>query len=588
MLSRALLVLVVTCSVISCNDPLEEKGTRDPKPFTPDLEEKVTASVSGFVLDESNSPVVFAAVTAGGKKVLTDAYGFFSIPGAQLSKFAAQVDVMAAGFFSGYETFAPTPGSESHVRITLLEKPDAVTIDAAAGGTVTTDGASIQLQPNSVVVAATGGAYSGEVNIHARMLHPDEAGLQPGLPGDARGMDRNGYAKTLKSFSPIVVELSTAGGQPLQLAPGKPATLVMPIAAALANDAPDNIPLWMYNTITGLWEEQGVAEKNGDAYTGIVTHFSFWDGATGVPMITVTARIVNSSNQPLAHVPVRITLAGQPLNAGHGRSGFTDANGVITGAVFSNRDFVLDILTPCATSAYAHTFSAAATDLDLGTLAGNLGQSSVVISGRAEDCTGQGIVNGYVQAYNDGFFHRIPIVNGDFTFSGIMCTNTTVSLVAVNLATYKQNTPQEVTLIAGANNLGTLSVCGVSTMGQITYTYDGTTTTIQEPADTIAAYSLDGFNGTQIITLSGDPNLNQKIAFQLTGNEAVGTNTVTEVFSSAFPSGRGFWPANITVTISEYCPPGGFIAGEFSSNMLDFGDNSVHTFACSFRVRRYR
>jgi hypothetical protein len=287
------------------------------------------------------------------------------------------------------------------------------------------------------------------------------------------------------------------------------------------------------------------------------------------------------------HAPVMITFAGQPVNAGHGSSGFTNANGEVTGAVYANRDFVLDILTPCATSAYAHNFSTTTSDIDLGTLTGNLGQSAVLISGRAENCDGQGITNGYVQTYDGAFFHRIPVVGGDFSFNGIMCTNTTVSLVAVDLSTYKQNTPQELTLTPGSNAVGTLNVCGTSTMGHITYTYDGVTTTIQEPADTIAAFSLDGFEGTQIITLSGEPNTQQQMSFQLSGTRQVGTNTVTEVFSTIFPSGRGYWPANINVTISEYGARGGFISGEFSSTMLDFGDNSVHTFSCSFRIRRY-
>lgn len=586
MSSRILLFLFLVGFVVSCSDPMEDRA-KDPDIVIPDLEEKITASVSGFVTTESGDPVVYAAVAAGDKEVLTDGSGYFKITGASVPEFAGQVSVISPNYFTGYETFTPNTERESFVRITLLEKPEAKTI-AATGGSVTVEGATVQLQANSVVLASTGAAYAGDVKVHVRMLELDEAGLRPGLPGDGRGVDANGHAKVLRSFAPIIIELSTAGGQPLQLASGKLATITLPIASDMIGDAPNTISLWTYNTASGLWEEHGTAQKNGSTYVGTVEHFSFWDGAVGMPMVNLTARVVNSANQPLVHVPVRLTFAGQPVNAGHGSSAFTDANGYVTGVVIANRNYVLDILTPCNTPAYSHNFSAASSDVDLGTLTGNLGQSAVTISGLAKNCDGQNITNGYVQTYDGAFFHRFPVVNGSFSFNGIMCTNTTVSLVAVDLATYKQNTPKEMTLASGTNDAGTLTVCGSSTMGHITYTYDGTTVTIQEPADTLAAYAFDTFTGSQIVTLSGEPNTAQKMAFQLTGEQEIGTNTVTEVFSTVFPSGRGYWPVAINVTITEYDAPGGFISGEFSSNMLDFGDNSVHTFSCSFRVRRYR
>lgn len=587
-MTRVLLFLAFIFTITSCTDPIDNNTTKDPDPITPDLEETVTGSVLGFLVDEAGEPIVFATVTAGNKYATTDNYGYFTISNTSLSKFAAHVKAEGNGYFTAHSTFTPRAGKENFVRITLVEKPEPATLDAAGGGTVQIQGARILLQQNSVVTES-GAAYSGDVKIYARLLHPNETGAQPGLPGDGRGVDKDGHAKMLQSFSPMAIELTSPGGQPLQLADGKPATLTMPIASSRLADAPNDIELWNYNTSTGLWEEAGTAFKDGNNYMAVVEHFSFWDGAIGVSMVNVTAKVVNDANQPLAHVPVRVTLAGYPLNAGYGSFGFTDESGAITGAVYANRDFTLDVLTPCSTIAYTHEFSAASSDVDLGTLTGNMGQGSVVLTGRAENCDGQAISNGYIQTYDGGFFNRIPITNGTFSFSGVMCTNTSVSIVAVDLSNNKQSEPKELNLVTGANDAGTLSVCATSTMGHITYKFDGVEVTIQEPTDTIAAYYFDaGTGGVQIVTLSGEPNTDPKMSLQLAGDPGSGTMTFTDIFTSAFPSGRGYWPVAVNVNITESGAAGGFISGEFSSTMLDFADNSIHTLECSFRVRRYR
>jgi hypothetical protein len=304
--------------------------------------------------------------------------------------------------------------------------------------------------------------------------------------------------------------------------------------------------------------------------------------------VNLSARVLDTGGQPLAHVAVSVTPVGVPKNAGYGRFSYTDADGYVNGPVFANKDMVLDILTPCALSAYEHAFSTTNVDIDLGTLTGNLGQNVVALSGTVENCNGEPVASGYVQTYDNGFYNRIAVVNGAFSFTGLACTNTEISFVAVDLATNAQNDPQSVTLVPGANALGALTSCGTSALGNITYTIDGTTVVIQEPADTIAAYlATPEAIWTQVIVLSGEPNTNQQMSFQFNGGPETGTShTVTEVFTNAFPSGRGYWPVPLTVTIEEYGAKGGFVRGSFSGNMLDFEDNSLHTFSCSFKVRR--
>ena len=569
-----------------------EEQIVQPELKKPDLTVKITSSVAGFVTDEADNPVPFVIVIAGDKQVKTDEFGYFKVTGAAFPKSAGSVKVERSGHFDSYKTFIPQENKEVFVRIKLLSKKEVGTVDAAAGGTVnTTEGGKIVLPANGVVIAGSGVAYTGQVHVNARWINPAEEGtVQSQSPGDNRGTDSEGYLKALRSYGAMAVELRAANGQLLQIASGKTASLTIPVPTALSAQAPATISLWSFNDTTGLWKQEGTATKTGNTYVGTVSHFSFWEGAEGGHLVNVKAKITDASAHPLANVPVSITFAGMPQNAGYSKFGYTDADGNISGAVFANSSLVLDILTTCATSAYSHAFTTAAADVDLGTLTGNLGQSVVTISGSVTNCNSQPVTNGYVQTYDHGFYNRINISNGNFSFTGLACTNTVVNVVAVDNGSYQQNTPQAVTLVPGANNLGALSACGINTMGFITCTVDGVATTLTEPADTLAAYFITAgqTTATQIATLSGKPNEEQKMAFLFDGpSEIAGTHTVSDVFSTVFPGGRAYWHVPIAVDITEYGKIGGFISGSFSSYMLDISNNGVHMVNCSFRVRRY-
>jgi hypothetical protein len=224
-------------------------------------------------------------------------------------------------------------------------------------------------------------------------------------------------------------------------------------------------------------------------------------------------------------------------------------------------------------------------------MTGNMGQNMVVLSGAVTNCSQQPVTDGYIQTYDHGFYNRIPINNGHFTFTGVACTNLGVNVVAIDNAAHQQGQPQTVTLTPGTNDLGALTACGASTIGSISFTIDGLTTTITEPTEAMGGYFLvptpdtAANKWTQIVTVSDHI---QQIAFQFDGGKAIGeTHHLTEVFSPKFSGGRGYWPLPITLNISEYGGIGGFISGSFSNQLIDFDNAGVHTFSCTFRIRRY-
>jgi hypothetical protein len=587
-------ILMIAAAVLlfSCRkDQAHEQYTGDPNPIKPDLTIKVITHVAGFITDENNKPVYRAQVTAGTKQTLTDEYGYFSIRDVSLPQTAGLIKIVKNGYFQGYKTVQPQTGKESFVRLKLLPKTNTGTIDAAGGGSVTlTSGARVVLPANGVVLANGGSPYSGTVNVAAHWIDASDIAMHElSMPGDARGVDKEGNLAFVRSFGVLAVELTGSGGQLLQIATGKNATITIPVPATMNASAPASVPLWSFDEVEGLWKQEGTANKTGNVYTGDVSHFSFWDGAVGLPLVNLTTQIIDAALNPLANVAVGVRYAGQPLNAGFGTFAHTDANGVVTGAVPANTSLTLSVLTPCALESYSHNFTTNSTNIDLGTITGNLGQSLVTITGTATNCSGQPVTDGYIQLYDNGFFNRASIVNGVFSFTGVTCTNQVTNLVAIDNTTHQQSSVQLLNLVPGMNNIGAVSACGTSTVGVINYTIDGVPKTIVEPARTISGYYTPAGSGwTTILDVIPAPGTSE-FNFQFDGGTAIGSlHNLADIFTTAVADGRLTSSLPLTVTITEFGDAGGFISGQFSGTMNEFTSGTPHTINCNFRVRRYQ
>ena len=566
-----------------------EEYTGIPPEVPSDPSIKINTSVAGFIIDENNQPVGGARITAGSGQAFTDEFGYFKISNVLLGKMAGFITITKAGYYKNIRTFEPVVDKETFLRTRLLTKNETGTFPASSGGSATTtDGAKIVFSAGSLISDSTNIPYNGTVHVSAKTIDVNKTSdMQLSAPGDNRGVNTDGNLRALKPAATIVVELTGDNGEKLQLATGKTATLTIPIAASATGATPATIPLWSLNENTGLWKQESTATKNGNAYTGEVSHFSFWEGADPTALVGFRAQVVNTALQPLANVPVRISQAGATYNS---RFGYTDANGMINGSIPANTPLILDIVTPCAIPAYSYNFTTANSNLDLGTLTGNLGQSLVTISGTANNCAGQPVTNGYVQTYDGGFYNRINIVNGSFSFAGIACTNLPVKYIVVDKTTSQQTQPQTFNLVAGANNLGVSTACGTSSVSTLTYIFDGVTHVVTEPADTMAAFSFNNFI-TNIIQMNipGGGSGSPRISFEISGGYSLGSDHFTgDLWFPTFPSGRGRLAAPVAVTLTEYGNTGGFISGSFSAdNVQDFDNaSSVHTISVTFRVRR--
>jgi len=241
------------------------------------------------------------------------------------------------GYLKGYKAFIPSTSAINYTRIVLLANSSGHAVSSATGGKITLpNGASVEFQANSFVMP-DGNAYSGNVDINIRHLSPDEANFGLSLPGgDLAATDLSGNSVVLYSYGMLAVELTGSGGQTLQLAEGKTANLVFPVAAMQQSHAPATIPLWYFDEKDLLWKEEGQAIKTGNNYVGTVSHFTWWNCDFPGPLAQIHGRVVDCEGTPFGNIIV--TANGNMTIS-------TDQMGYYAGVVPSSLAFTFQVLS---------------------------------------------------------------------------------------------------------------------------------------------------------------------------------------------------------------------------------------------------
>jgi plastocyanin len=133
-------------------------------------------------------------------------------------------------------------------------------------------GLRVQIPANSLV-DSNGNPPPGNVEIAVGtydILAPD------GMPGDYTAETTTGDTAVMESFGAGAIEIYD-GSTRYNLQPGAKATLHMPVDSihyAYDRPIPATIPNLVYNEATGVWEEIGVWNLNGNEYVTEVSHFS--------------------------------------------------------------------------------------------------------------------------------------------------------------------------------------------------------------------------------------------------------------------------------------------------------------------------
>lgn len=234
--------------------------------------------MSGYVKDVDGLPIPEAVVKTNSFEVKTDQYGFFSIEHVQNVNDRYIIHFSKQGYFPVVRSCALESAGLMEVVLVKENIPDVSTKSTftASKGAKIAVGKTVVDFPANGIIYEDGTPYMGKVNVNMLYLDPTKSTFQAAMPGGdliAQRLDKEEVP--LVSYGMVNVEMKDVNGKKLQINDQKKSKVTFPIPDGMADKAPDQMPLWHFNEVTGIWVESGVAVKNGDVYEGEVEHFSW-------------------------------------------------------------------------------------------------------------------------------------------------------------------------------------------------------------------------------------------------------------------------------------------------------------------------
>ncbi len=444
----------------------------------------IEGEVSGIVYDEDNQGLVNTTISINGQEQLTDENGTFYFPEAQLNGQGTYITAEKDGYILGSDFIYPGDGLNSSY-IQLLKLSQDISFQAEAGGTIQIErGGSIEFNPNSIT-SAFGETYTGTVNVTAKRLATDDLRLEDKMPGDLLGRNASNQEVVLATLGMVAVELRGENGEELNLMEGSTATINFPITEQDQAFAPEQIPLWYFDEIKGLWVEEGSATKVGNNYVGDVAHFSFWNCDVPYDLITFCVHISNDHGTPADDVNVTICTNGLGSRSGRPQRG--ELRGKIP------KDEILEIKifgnSECGDLLYQQEIGPFSEDVKLDPIQLDSG-NKFTLNGTIT-CAGEAVSNGQVIIRGDNFIDLVSAdENGQFTHS--TCSSNILEIYAKNLDTGEGSLTQEVSFTEANPELDVSFVTCTDCSFEVEVAFDNAT-----PCDELVTASLNvSGNGT--------------------------------------------------------------------------------------------
>ena len=292
-------------------------------------------SITGKIIDEFDNPISGVNVSIDEVTAISGSDGTFvlnSLPRQDRYVIKAQKQ----GFFMGYRGLTPVDDDSQNVEIMLDSKGTPFVFNSSAGYVLNYNGGNVTISANTIGTDA-GNNYNGMVYGYLKLRNNDNAEISSIMPGgDFSAQNAEGQDGILSTLGYYSIELNDPSGNLLNLKPGSSASFVQPIAASKLANAPSTIKLWYFDTILGVWAEQGTATRQGNNYVGQVVHFSDWNCDDFSRPAYIKGRLVCNGSGQMRKISARDDV-------GDGASVFSNSDGNFIIKVPAERAVYLNI-----------------------------------------------------------------------------------------------------------------------------------------------------------------------------------------------------------------------------------------------------
>ncbi len=279
-----------------------------------------TGIFAGTLIDAQNSqPVAGATISADGLQTTSNSRGEFRLEKIPVG--TPVVQVRMTGFAP--QTIGIQVNESVTTALNLVLTPVNVTrsLSAATGGVVEDAGSGMKLTlPANALIDANGQAYTGTAQVALARIDP--AARPEAMPGTDYQIEGGG---NMESFGAMDISLLDASGNPLRLAPGQSAEVLIPLSTR--GQAEASTGLFYFNPQTGTWTEDGtltlVTINGRQFYRGSVTRAGSVNADKRINPARLEGCLVDAAGKP---VPYANVLAEGVNYSSLGRSR-TDAQG---------------------------------------------------------------------------------------------------------------------------------------------------------------------------------------------------------------------------------------------------------------------
>lgn len=241
-------------------------------------------ALSGIVRDASGTPIEGVSIVSGSSAATTNTDGFFEFDQIQVVNVQNDRSVVRfskSGYFDVVRSMDADAADGASWEVVMCKKENndftsIKTYSSSSDQTLQAGEMKIDMPQDGYKVDGTGLSYTGKVKSEMVYLDPNNERFSEMMPGgDLAAVRSDNSSAQLVSYGMTDLNMYAENGDKLQLKDGSKAKLTFPIPAGMDKNPPASIPLWSFNEKTGLWEEEGSAQLQGNVYVGEVAHFSW-------------------------------------------------------------------------------------------------------------------------------------------------------------------------------------------------------------------------------------------------------------------------------------------------------------------------